>query len=89
MTAVKQQLANIIPNMPTLLPYMNEEDVQTVVNIFIKVENKAHEQEDAAFASQAALDDLLALAGSVEIPDGFDYEEEKESYLRESYENLD
>jgi len=63
----------------------DELDTQVINYIFTL---KSRAGEDIYSEEQKVLDDFLELYGSVEVPNDFDEETDKERYLKESYESL-
>ena len=50
MTAVKEQLIQMVPRMPVLIPNLSEDKAQQILNIFITVTPEDTEDERKALA---------------------------------------
>ena len=94
MTAVKEQLVQMVPQMPMLIPNLTEEKAKLIYNTFITVEPERlnHGGNDdfvvpSVEKRQKALARLMKHKGSVHLPE--DRDAAKEEYLRSKYESLD
>ena len=96
MTAVKEQLVQMVPRMPMLIPNLTEDNEQQIYNLFITVEpeesKKSSLDDDDIYTipsveqRKKALEGLMEFCGSIEPPE--DFEADKEEYLRSKYESL-
>lgn len=52
MTAVKEQLVQMVPRMPMIIPHLTEEKAQQIYNIFITVESTKNTENERKSLAQ-------------------------------------
>ncbi len=83
MTAVQQQLVDMVPEIPNRVPNMSDDRVQKIINLLI-IDDTPEPKKPTA----EAWENFKTLRGCMKDPDDYDFEADKEAYLRENYENL-
>ena len=84
MTLTQQRLVDLVPEIPDRVPAMSDDRAQQIINLLI-----VNDTPEPKKPTTEAWEDFKTLRGCMKVSDDYDFEADKEAYLKGSYENLD